>query len=477
MTTQKRGTQQRSTPRRGLGQRDELVILLPAALLILVILVTFTLFAYRNTLDLLLEERQREAERLARQLSAQIASSQPLPDSDQLQRLVPLAVGVTIVDEHGAPKMSTRAPEVVSRGIVSGSAPFKSGERNLAVRVDLPATVLHSREQSVRVLSWVVLSVGVGVSLIVLFFLPRWLAPIDRMLERARGVRQAGSRDDVDFLVETFENALELLVRPGGTDSPETPEKSLARTLTQLGELAAGVAHELRNSLATLRGYLTLIERDPQGGSLEESLGEIRRESDHLQRVLEDFLAFARPGSARLDDVDLLRLLHRAAADPAIVGVRFRIDAEPALATEAIVHGDAQLLERALRNLLHNAARAHSSESRVEPIDVELISRPQEIEVTISDRGPGLPAQSRERLFDPFVTEHPGGVGLGLSVARRIVVLHGGRVTLEDRPGGGARAVVALPRGKVVTKSSGKGDGPSLNLSGGKSATDCNIDT
>ncbi|NJL26423.1 MAG: HAMP domain-containing histidine kinase [Thermoanaerobaculia bacterium] len=367
--------------------------------------------------------------------------------------MAPLAAEVVLLDEHGTVRVGTRTPEIDALGIVSGSAPFKLGGHNFTVRVDLPATVLRSRQQSLRVLSWVILGAGAGVSLIVLFFLPRWLAPIDRMLERARGVRREGPRDDVDFLVETFENALELLVRPADVDALEPPEKALARTLTQLGELAAGVAHELRNSLATLRGYLSLIERDPARSSLAEYLGEMRRESDHLQRVLEDFLTFARPGSARLDDVDMFQLLQRAIADPATAETQFRIRAEPA--REAMVLGDAQLLERALRNLLRNAARAHASKNPSEPIDIGLAVRPQEIEITIADRGPGFPAVERERLFDPFFTRQPGGVGLGLAVARRIVVLHGGRIALEDRPGGGARAVVMMPRGKSVTKGSG----------------------
>ena len=100
----------------------------------------------------------------------------------------------------------------------------------------------------------------------------------------------------------------------------ETAEIRLADSLSQLGELTAGVAHELRNSLATLRGYLTLVERAPDEESIADYLAEIRRESDHLERVLEDFLTFARPGSARPQRVDLLALVHRAAADPALGG-------------------------------------------------------------------------------------------------------------------------------------------------------------
>ncbi|HEX6865578.1 MAG TPA: histidine kinase dimerization/phospho-acceptor domain-containing protein, partial [Thermoanaerobaculia bacterium] len=97
-------------------------------------------------------------------------------------------------------------------------------------------------------------------------------------------------------------------------------ESRLAESLAQLGEMAGGIAHELRNSLATLRGYLTLIERRPDEESIADYLAEIRHEADHLERVLQDFLAFARPGSARFQELSLNRLARRAAADPSLAG-------------------------------------------------------------------------------------------------------------------------------------------------------------
>ncbi|MGE5234704.1 MAG: sensor histidine kinase [Acidobacteriota bacterium] len=220
-------------------------------------------------------------------------------------------------------------------------------------------------------------------------------------------------------------------------------ESRLSQSLERLGELAAGVAHELRNSLATLKGYLTLIERRPDEETIADYLGEIRRETDHLQRVLEDFLAFARPGSARLEDLDLLAVVRRAAADPALAGAAIAVAAQPGEA--ARIRGDAQLLERALRNLLHNAVQAQRSAGAAGPVEVRLVREGDGVEVVIEDRGAGVPAELRDRLFHPFASGRADGVGLGLALTHRIVDLHGGRVTLEDRPGGGTRARVALP--------------------------------
>lgn len=238
----------------------------------------------------------------------------------------------------------------------------------------------------------------------------------------------------------------------------QSEQARLAESLRQIGELAAGVAHELRNSLATLKGYLSLIERG-DGTPPAEYVAEMRHESDHLQRVLEDFLSFARPGTVRLEAVDLRRVLARAAADPALAGaeVRLRVDA-PEGAEGLPLSGDPQLLERAFRNLLQNAVEAGRQAAAgprgQEAAVVEVAARAdgEELEVTVADRGPGVPPAVRERLFQPFASGRADGVGLGLALARRIVVLHGGRLALEDRPGGGTVARVSLPAGTNVTK-------------------------
>lgn len=228
-------------------------------------------------------------------------------------------------------------------------------------------------------------------------------------------------------------------------------EARLAESLARLGEMAGGVAHELRNSLATLRGYLTLIERRPDEESIADYLAEIRHEADHLERVLEDFLAFARPGTARLQEFPLVPLLRRAAADPALAGVAVTVEAGDV--EDAALRGDPQLLERAVRNLLRNAAQAEREAGRDGPVEVRVAPSPEGLEVAIDDRGPGLPPEIRERLFHPFATGRRGGVGLGLALAHRIVVLQGGRIRLEDRPGGGTRALLVFPPDTLVTLS------------------------
>jgi signal transduction histidine kinase len=285
---------------------------------------------------------------------------------------------------------------------------------------------------------------------------PALLEMLSAAVETTSGLNRQEVQIDTSSGIRTLGLTVHALRRDDGTvrghlvlfvDLTETQKEAeanqLATSLAQLGELAAGVAHELRNSLATLRGYLQLIERRPDEESITDYLSEIRRESDHLQRVLEDFLSFARPDSRRAENVDLLSVVRSAAADPALGGKRVEI-----LAADSIPHtirGDAQLLERAIRNLLHNATRAEADSGHEGPLMVEVERLEEEIDISILDRGTGVPDSVRDRLFQPFVTGHPDGVGLGLSLTHRIVTLHGGRIDLEDRSGGGTEAHLSFP--------------------------------
>jgi signal transduction histidine kinase len=105
-----------------------------------------------------------------------------------------------------------------------------------------------------------------------------------------------------------------------------------------------------------------------------------------------------------------------------------------------------------VRNLLHNAVQAEREAGHEGPVAIGLRREPEGLEVTIDDRGPGLPAEVRERLFHPFATGRRGGVGLGLALAHRIVTLHGGRIRLDDRPGGGTRVLILFPSDTSVTE-------------------------
>lgn len=262
----------------------------------------------------------------------------------------------------------------------------------------------------------------------------------------------------------------------------EGHQARLAESLAHLGELAAGVAHELRNGLATLGGYLTLLERDlakddrklagdgelaasgrqvaGERASTGEYIAELRGETQRLQRVVTDFLGFTHPGAARLVAVDLAALVRHAAADPALDGAALRVEEVAAdaggAAAEAserapVLAGDPQLLERALRNLLRNAIEAQQRSGATTPVEVAAGWRDERFEIAIRDRGPGISPEMRRRLFQPFATDRPGGVGMGLALAHRIVALHGGTLTLEPRADGGTTARVSFAKDRFTS--------------------------
>lgn len=584
----------RPKKRARLEARSEISILVASALLILVALSSFTLMAYRSSIDLLLGERQQEAEAWARTLRSQF-ERRGLPNARDSTRLLPVEGWFTLLDASGRPIIAP-TPSLLedSEGLttVAGYAAFKSEEGVYRIRVDLPALQLRARERSLRILTPVVLVIDIGVILLLMIYVQRLLAPMDLFLDKARRLRGAESssadEDDVAFLARTFEMALESLaaaepgespsdtralegalaeslqsgvvlcdrsgavmminplgleilglesyepgtaladvlapfprleamvgkaVREGATIRREECEietsagtrylgltahplrksggsaeghmvlfadltevrrqladERLSEGLRQIGEVTAGVAHEMRNGLATLKGYLSLIERTDSPDAVRDYAQEIRGETEHLHRVLEDFLAFARPGSARPEEVDLRSLVQRVAADPAFDAAQIEVISRLPPPGHGIVKGDPMLLGRVLFNLLQNAIAAQEGpgespgatggtpEAREPRAEVRLELDGEEYAVSVLDRGPGLPPELADRLFEPFVTGRPGGVGLGLALARRIVLLHGGRLEIGNRDAGGVRATFWLGAGKVVTKSSKSGN-------------------
>jgi PAS domain S-box-containing protein len=213
--------------------------------------------------------------------------------------------------------------------------------------------------------------------------------------------------------------------------------------LAKLGELAAIVAHEVRNPLAGLRGSLqilaTRIPTDMPGG---EIVGAMVERIDALADRVTDILMLAAAREARPQRVRLMPILADAAssAHAAVKGVPMPLLAH----AELEVFADPEMLRELLLNLLMNAcqaSRTHTSEAirvNVAPVDGSC-------RIDILDRGTGIDSGIRDRIFEPFFTTKHGGTGLGLAIVKRLVDLQGGSVTLSDRDGGGTCASVTLP--------------------------------
>lgn len=208
--------------------------------------------------------------------------------------------------------------------------------------------------------------------------------------------------------------------------------------LRSIGELAAAIAHEIRNPLASMSGCVELLRADPligeRGGRL---LAVVLRESDRLNALITDFLAYARPDRVADDPVDLsvliedfLLMLTSGADRPPEVEIEGRI--EPNL----VVRGDAQRLQQLLLNVVRNAVEAVAPRGRVR-VRARRLSGAR-VEIRVEDDGPGVAPEDRDRIFEPFYTTKQGGTGLGLAVVHRIVGVHGGRLDVGRSSLGGA---------------------------------------
>ncbi len=220
---------------------------------------------------------------------------------------------------------------------------------------------------------------------------------------------------------------------------------ALARHLADLGEVSAGAAHEFRNAAAAIDGFADLALRTPERAP--DHLRAIRREAQEMSRVTSDFLLFARPEEFVPQPVSLDTVADAAASEVQ--------RAFPELSVERTgefpeVPGSAVLLRRALANLLRNAAEATPAGQRAQAGAVAVSGgrRGAEVLLAVSDRGPGVEPGARQKIFLPFYSSKPDGVGFGLAIVARIAEIHGGTVEVDARPGGGAVFTLRLPAGK-----------------------------
>jgi signal transduction histidine kinase len=222
--------------------------------------------------------------------------------------------------------------------------------------------------------------------------------------------------------------------------------------LARAGELTAGIVHEVRNGLATILGHARLLDAAP--GALE-SARAIREECATLEIVVRRFMEFVRREELRVAPLDLGRLLGRVIARETRSRPGAGVDLQVRTPQDDTLVADEELLERAFENLVRNAREAAGEAGRV-GVTIEA-DGPRRL-VRVSDDGPGLPAEVRAGLR-PFLTTKPGGLGLGLAIALKIVRLHGGSLELADNRPHGVVAIVSLtsvvvPADRDVTQGS-----------------------
>lgn len=314
-------------------------------------------------------------------------------------------------------------------------------------------------------LTWGLLTVGLGAPL------AGWLlgyAVARRMrqsiLQLSVRIRDAAGRFDNELQPVTVEN-----------DSEDTPSTALmqgiltqiervferlrqregevlrAEQLAAVGQVAAGVAHELRNPLTSVKMLVqTGLEGEPPPGLPAEDLRIIEHEVRRMEGCIQTFLDFARPPSTERRRTDLLAIVRRAVtllegrARRQHVVLKTELPPEP---VELLIDGEQ--IHQVLVNLMLNAldAMPHGGDLR---LHVRRLESPACVEVRLHDTGPGIPAPILARLFEPFVSGKETGLGLGLSICRRLLDAHGGTITGVNDLDGGAVFTLTIPVGETV---------------------------
>lgn len=215
--------------------------------------------------------------------------------------------------------------------------------------------------------------------------------------------------------------------------------------LAALGQLSAGLAHELRNPLGTIKTSAEMLTKsvDANPAVAREMAGFISTEVDRTNELVTRFLDFARPLAIRAEIADLTQVIDQAVTDVGNHRPPYDVNIYKAYSPDIPpFYFDSQLMERVLYNLLLNAAQASPPRGT---ITVKTRQIGDTVEIAVIDRGPGIEPKNLESIFNPFFTTKSSGVGLGLAIVSKIVDEHGGKILVESQPGEGAVFRVHLP--------------------------------
>jgi signal transduction histidine kinase len=286
---------------------------------------------------------------------------------------------------------------------------------------------------------------------VLLVLVERPLSELKRTIQRVRdgdlGARLgfAEREDDIGELGRQFNEMVEELKKTRAEiQRLHEIEMQRAEHLATTGELAAGLAHEIRNPLAGIAGVVEVMGKElPAASASRAVLGDVQAQIHRIQAILNDLLAYARPRPPHFQASDL-----NATVEQAVLLAREQVRTKPieigfvAESTLPLVTHDAAQMQQVVLNLVLNGIQAIDGGGRV---DVRLRREPRAAVMTIEDTGRGIKAEELSRIFKPFFTTRKEGTGLGLSLAKGIVEAHGGRIGVSSTVGRGTRFEVQIP--------------------------------
>ncbi|HDH53220.1 MAG TPA: PAS domain S-box protein, partial [Nitrospirae bacterium] len=216
----------------------------------------------------------------------------------------------------------------------------------------------------------------------------------------------------------------------------------LKQRLSQLGEMSAGISHELRNSMSVISGYAKLLSKKVEGSN-KATVDAIQSEINIMDRIISELLAFAKPTFLNMEDVVINELIKETTA--AVIdgneSVKVAVNSTDLLSVKA----DGVLLRQAFTNLFSNALDAMPDGGSIE---VEMSFVNGKAEICIKDTGCGIPEEIKQKIFLPFYTTKQEGTGLGLALVHKIIVSHGGSIEVAGKEGEGTIFRIMLPAGE-----------------------------
>lgn len=360
--------------------------------------------------------------------------------------------GTSRVNIDGVEKIVVHYPVVTSDWILGFVMPvewitraaFRTGEK-------IRARTTLLQEQMLFFLSFLVLAV-----LLVTFWAARRITnPVKQLAEGAKRigsgeleyrVREA-SDDELGDLARSFNEMARSLVQREEELARVQQKLIASETLSSMGKVAAAVAHEIRNILGVIKNSAYYL-RDKAGvgaageqrTQIAKHLRIIEREIGIAETIISDLLAFSSPMAPHMERIELHGLL-REVVERAVFPERIRVNFDLGRPPH-FIEGDPVLLGLVFLNILQNARQA-MPDGGVVSVSAQAVAG--ETTVRIADTGPGIPEENLKHLFEPFFTTKAKGIGLGLSLSRRIVEEHGGRITVESTVGRGTCFTVTLP--------------------------------
>lgn len=226
----------------------------------------------------------------------------------------------------------------------------------------------------------------------------------------------------------------------------EASQKNLERAakLAVVGEMAAAMSHEVRTPLGILRSSANVLQREPQlSKEGHEVLGFIISETERLNNLVSSLIDAARPRLPAFTEVNLSALAIKCIAMLSAQAQTKNVQLDCHADQDYLIKADSEQMTQVLMNLLINAIQMLPNHGKVE---VGITAMQDTIQLTIADNGPGIPAGSQARIFEPFFTQRTGGVGLGLAVVRQIVHAHQGEISYSPSQQGGAQFTITLPK-------------------------------